>query len=151
MDSRSAELLADFARYLKDERRSSPHTVRAYGADIAAFAGYASEQGVSLAEVSHATVRGFLSVLAADRHPSTRARKLASVRAFYRFLVRTRTLEASPAKLVKSPKRPRSLPKVLPVDEVFALLRAPSGDGIGAVRDRAMLEVLYASGLRVSE
>ncbi|MFN0061204.1 MAG: tyrosine recombinase XerC [Myxococcaceae bacterium] len=141
----------DFERYLSDERRASVHTVRAYGRDVREFLAHMERQGLQWRDVTPGHIRSYLALLAADKHASTRGRKLASIRAFYRFLVRTRAMDNSPAKLVKSPKRPKTLPKVLPVDEVFALLRAPELSTPAGLRDQAMLEVLYAAGIRVSE
>jgi integrase/recombinase XerC len=140
-----------FRLYLQEERRVSPHTVRAYLGDLARFETYALAQGLRLEEVTHLTIRGHLSVLAADHHPSSRGRALASLRAFYRFVLRRGGVKLSPAARVRTPKRPQSLPKVLPVDEVFALLEAPRRDTALGLRDRAMMEVLYGAGLRVSE
>jgi len=130
---------------------ASPHTVRAYLIDLQQFEAYLAGQGLTLMEGSHATIRGFMSVLAVDKKATSRARKVASVRAFYRYLVRQKLLPASPAKSVKTPKLPKTLPKAVPVDELFALLTTPSAKSVLGLRDRAILEVLYGGGLRISE
>ena len=144
-------LFAAFGEYLEQSRSASPHTVRAYLNDLAQFERYVEGLGLSLEQVTHATIRGYLGVLAVDLQNTSRARKLASVRAFYRFLVRTRRLAANPAKMVKSPKLPKTLPKPVPIDELFALLETPSDKTVLGLRDRAIFQVLYGGGLRVSE
>ena len=144
-------LLEKFHRHLNEERGLSPHTCRGYLADLVEYEAYLAGLGVPVLEATHALIRGHLSVLTVDCAARTRARKLASIKALYRYLVRTRTLLASPAKLVKSPKLPQTLPKVLPVDEVFALLNAPSMQTVLGLRDRAILEMLYGGGFRISE
>jgi integrase/recombinase XerC len=143
--------LDEFAETLAHARGASPHTVRAYLKDVRAFAVYLATTGRDFATAEHATVRGWLGTLAVDHAARSRARALASVRAFYRHLVRAGRLAASPAAAVRSPKLPTTLPRVLPVDEVFALLAVPGKEGPLGVRDRALFELLYGSGLRVSE
>ena len=146
-------LCAELVRFQAhlEHRGSSPHTVRAYLKDLVRFEAYLGEQGLTLLEGGHAQIRGFLSVLAVDKKATTRARQVASIKAFYRYLVRQKVLPGSPAKAVKSPKLPKLLPKALPVDEVFALLITPLGRTVLGLRDRAILEVLYGGGLRISE
>jgi len=145
-------LLVQFQRHLEVERGASPHTVRNYLADLLHFEEYVvGRLSSSLLAATHAGIRGYLGTLAVEHAPRSRARKLASIRAFYRFLVRQKLLPASPAKMVKSPKLPSTLPKVLPVDEVFALLEMPDVRTVLGLRDRAILEVLYGGGLRISE
>jgi integrase/recombinase XerC len=143
--------LAEFRTYLEDFRGFSPHTVRAYLKDLEAFNSYLEKQGETLLSASHAHIRGHLGVLTVDNAPRSRARKLASIKAFYRYLVRVGKLTNSPAKLVKSPKLPQGLPKPVPVDELFALLASVPEKTVLGLRDRAMLELLYGAGLRVSE
>ena len=143
--------LASFQTYLLKVRGVSPHTLRAYLQDLVVFERYLSAQRIGIPDVSHATIRGHLAVLSVDKAARSRARALASIRALYRFLVRTGALAASPARLMKSPKLPQTLPKVLPVDELFALMKTPREDSPLGLRDRAMLEFLYGGGFRVSE
>ena len=143
--------IIDFEQTLARARGLSPHTVRGYLRDVRAFARYLEGTDRTLLSAEHATLRGWLGTLAVDHAARTRARALASVRAFYRHLVRTGRLASSPAAAVRSPKLPQTLPRVLPVDEVFALLAVPGRDGPLALRDRALFELLYGSGLRVSE
>jgi len=143
--------LSAFQEYLETFRGVSPHTVRAYVGDLREFGAYLAKQGLGLRDASHQSIRGFLGVLSVDLHPASRARKLASIKSFYRFLVRRQPLAANPAKAVKTPKLPKSLPKFLPVDEMFALIDGLPGASVLELRDRAILEVLYGAGLRISE
>jgi integrase/recombinase XerC len=143
--------IGEFTEALAGARGASPHTVKAYLHDVRAFAKYLESTGRDVATAEHATIRGWLGTLAVDHSARSRARALASVRSFYRYLVRTGRLSSSPAAAVRSPKLPTTLPKVLPVDEVFAVLSVPGKDGPLGVRDRALFELLYGSGLRVSE
>jgi integrase/recombinase XerC len=134
------------------ERKSmSPHTVRAYLRDLAAFQSFLFDRGLELTGATHPVIRDYLGHLAAELVPSSRARKLASIKALYRFLARDGAVSANPAKNVKTPKLPRSLPTFLPVDEAFAVVESPGSRSATDLRDRAILEVLYGGGLRVSE
>jgi integrase/recombinase XerC len=143
-------LLVDFQKAL-GRRGASPHTVRNYLRDVAAFGTYLSANGQTLEAATPTWVRGWLGVLAVDHAPRSRARALASVKAFYRHLVRTGQLQQSPAAAMHGPKVPATLPKFLPVDEAFALVERPGEASLLALRDHALLEVLYGAGLRVSE
>ncbi|XXF75547.1 tyrosine recombinase XerC [Myxococcaceae bacterium GXIMD 01537] len=152
MSTESSPLLEKFRAHLEDEKGASPHTVRNYLIDLVDFERYMVERmKLSLLAGTHAAIRGYLGTLSTDHAPASRARRLASIKSFYKYLVRQKLLPASPAKLVKSPKLPKSLPKVLPVDEVFGILSMPSTDTVLGLRDRAILEMLYGGGLRISE
>ncbi|NNB86171.1 tyrosine recombinase XerC [Corallococcus exiguus] len=145
-------LLEQFKDHLEGEKGASPHTVRNYLIDLVDYERYLVERmKLSLLAGSHAAIRGYLGTLAVDHAPSSRARRLASIKSFYKYLVRQKLLSASPAKLVKSPKLPKSLPKVLPVEEVFAILDMPDVKTVLGLRDKAILEMLYGGGLRISE
>ena len=144
-------LVERFRVHLEDERGTSPHTVRNYLSDLLAFEQYLLKQRAGLENAVHAHVRGWLGTLAVDKAATSRARKLASVKAFYRYCVRKKLIARNPAATVRSPKLPKSLPRVLPVEEVFALVDAPEVERVLGLRDRAILEVLYGGGLRVSE
>ena len=140
-----------FERWLEGERRASVETRRAYLADLAAYAAYLAEVGVPLVPSSPAAVRGWLGRQAGTCGPTSMARKLSTLRSFYRFLVKERIATSNPARAVQSPRRPRKLPEVLPEADVAVLLEAPGDAGALVLRDRAFLELLYSSGLRVSE
>jgi integrase/recombinase XerC len=140
-----------FARWLAGERRASPRTSRAYLSDLEAYAAYLAAAGVAIVPSSPAAVRGWLGREAATSGPSSIARKLSTVRTFYRFLVKERIATANPARAVQAPRRPKRLPEVLPEADVAALVEAPADPSPLGLRDRAFLELLYSSGLRVSE
>lgn len=140
-----------FAGHLRGERRASPHTVRAYLGDLRRYADYLAETRSPVVPSSPAAVRGFLAREAGRRGSAGLSRKLSAVRALYRFLVKERLAASNPARGVLAPRRARKLPEALPEAEVAALVEAPRPGEPLALRDRAMLELLYASGLRVSE
>lgn len=146
-------LLALYLRYLEQERQVSPFTLRNYGREIGEFAAFLEERGISdWAQVSPRLLEEWLASLALKGlAPASVSRRLYEVRAFFRFLVKRGYLEENPLESVPGPRLPRRLPRYLTVDEVFALLRSPRGDDPYALRDRAMLELLYASGLRLGE
>ncbi len=145
------EEIARFAEYLEVERRASPHTVKAYLGDLSRYAAWLAEAGLPLLPSSPAAVRGFLGREARASGPGSLARKLAAVRSLYRFLVKERLVASNPARGVSAPRRARKLPQALPEEEVAALVEAPKAARPLELRDRAFLELLYASGLRVAE
>jgi integrase/recombinase XerC len=141
-----------FATHLEAEKRASPHTRRAYLADLAQYAAFLAERGEPLVPSSPTLVRAFVASAAASAGATSLGRKLSTLRSFYRFLVREGLAPGNPARAVASPRRPKRLPQVLPEEEVAALVEAPPAlAGPLALRDRAFLELLYGSGLRVSE
>jgi integrase/recombinase XerC len=141
--------LEKFLRYLSTERGASEHTIRSYQKDLKTFLEYIHGQPE---EVDLMEVRGFVAgQMKQGLKKSTVGRRLAAVRSFYRFLHREGQVKTNPAKLVPSPKMPRLLPKFLTVDDVFSLMEQPEGIGFSPVRDRAILELLYSSGLRAAE
>lgn len=141
----------DFVRYLTVSRGASPRTVTAYRQDLKAFTAYLEPQGVPLEKATHLHIRGFLGVESVKLAAASRARRLAGLKSFYKFLQRRGVIPANPARRLKAPKLPERLPRAVPVDEVFALMDAPDSDRVLGLRDAAMLELLYGSGLRVSE
>ncbi len=141
-----------FAAYLETERRASAHTVRAYLADLAQYAAYLADAGAPIVPSSPALVRAFVARAAGASGAASLGRKLSTLRSFYGFLVREGLAPGNPARAVSSPRRPKRLPEVLPEADVAVLVEAPAAEeGALALRDRAFLELLYASGLRVSE
>ena len=145
--------VADFLTYLERGRQASPHTVRAYTTDLRQLLAYLDATGIhDPAAVTHRTLRAFLADLAAGAvGPRSRARKLAAIRSLFRFLVREGRLAANPARLVSAPRAPRPLPRVLTIDEVLRLLAVPNLATAAGRRDRAILELFYGCGLRISE
>lgn len=142
-----------FLRHAALERGLAARTLEAYGRDLARFAAYASGAGAARAsQLERRHLTGFLEVLTAEGLAArSRARMLVSVRRFVRFLVASGRLGHDPSEAVEGPRLGRVLPKLLRPEESAALLAAASGDDPLALRDRAMLEVLYGGGLRVSE
>jgi integrase/recombinase XerC len=143
--------LTDFAGHLERIVRASPHTQRAYLADLRQLAAWLAESGKSLDGADRDDLRAFLASLFGANQPATLARKQASLRAYYEHRVRMGHLADSPARRLVSPRRRRSLPNVVSVDDVFALLDTPSARTPAGLRDRCALELLYGAGLRVSE
>jgi integrase/recombinase XerC len=143
--------LQEFASYLAQIARASPHTLRAYVSDVRQLATYLKGIGKTLDEADRDDLRAFLASRFAHNQPATLARKQASVRAYYEHQVRSGKLTGSPARRLVSPRRRRSLPNVVSVDDVFALLQTPSTRTATGLRDRCALELLYDAGLRVSE
>lgn len=144
-------LFGDFARYLLATRDASPNTLEAYLTDLDQFWAYLAPRQIPLEKADHLAIRGFLATLHDSTKATTRARKLSSLRAFYAFLYRQGLVAQNPGRLVMAPKKPKQLPKVVPLDDLCTLLQTPDpATPIGA-RDRAVLEVLYGGGLRVGE
>ena len=165
--------ISRFLDYIDGERNFSAHTVRSYAADLVQFARYlAADPGADLTadelpeeddldagRIEHAMldadpmqVRGFLAMMRNSGYSkSTVARKLASLRSFYKYLVRTGRLESSPVSVLRTPRQDRRLPKFLDIQQIDALLAAPDTATILGARDRAILETIYSAGLRISE
>jgi integrase/recombinase XerC len=151
---RMNDLGAAFLESLASEKRSSRHTVRAYRHDLAEFFEFVAtrrERAFEAADLDIPEVRGYLASLFERNEPSTISRKLSTLRAFGEFLVRRRLRKDNPAKLVVMPKLKRSLPRFLTPEEAGAVVETPDTRSAAGLRDRAMLELLYGSGLRVSE
>jgi len=146
-------LLNEFRRYLGDERNCSPHTVRNYMSDLAVFRDFLGRLApdYELKLVDPALIRSFFTSLYTGRRAKTTiARKIASLRAFFEFCRRQGLVERNPVRRMRDP-RGRTLPRWLGLEEVRRLVEAPQGDSLAAVRDRAVLEVLYSTGMRVGE
>jgi len=143
--------LSDFADHLTRIARASPHTQRAYLTDLRQLAAWLAESGKALDTADRDDLRGFLAARFGVSQPATLARKQASLRAYYEHRVRMGHLADSPARRLASPKRRRTLPNVVSVDDLFALLQTPSARTAAGLRDRCALELLYGAGLRVSE
>jgi integrase/recombinase XerC len=149
------ESLAAFLRHLQGERRASPRTVTEYGRDIEGLAKFTRERGSSAAEDVRAIdvylLRAWLAVLARRHAPSSIARKVAAARTWMRWMRRRGHVDSCPADELATPKVRRGLPTLLSVDSAKEVVEVPSSDTAAGLRDRAILELLYGSGLRVSE
>lgn len=145
---------ADFLLMLEHEKRFSAHTVRAYRQDLEEFMAFIEEQfhrAPCLADLDVLAVRAFVASIFKDHEAATIGRKLSTLRSFAKFLVRHGLRSDNPVSLVPMPKRPQKLPRFLSVDDTFKLLDAPDEEKAIGLRDRALLEILYGAGLRVSE
>jgi integrase/recombinase XerC len=147
------DLLERFLTYLRAARNASPYTVKNYGNDIGQFLDYCKEQGVeTVAQVDHALLRRYLAELdAAGYVKASIARRVAELRSFGDFLVREGVLERNTFRMISAPRVPKRLPQYLTVAQVETLLATPDTSTPRGLRDRAIIEVLYAAGLRVSE
>ncbi|MFQ5826550.1 MAG: tyrosine recombinase XerC, partial [Dehalococcoidia bacterium] len=147
------QILDRFIQHLELERHFSPFTVRNYRRDLEGFLDFLRAEGIaSLEEVERPTLRRYLAHLSEQSYvKSSIARKLSALRSFYRFLGREGLVSADPAALISAPKQERRLPSFLTLEEVKGLLGGPDLSTPQGMRDRAILELLYASGLRVSE
>ncbi|HWF38852.1 MAG TPA: tyrosine recombinase XerC [Candidatus Acidoferrales bacterium] len=167
------DVIEQFVKYLRYERNASPYTLEKYRCDVEQFREFVTPPGekpLALPEVDHQIIREFVSSLY-DRklEKASVARKLAALRTFFKYCVRERITAQNPAKLVATPKLPKRVPRVLSADEMSGFLdkiaqgvaigkrtpkrsaKAKLGEQLMLKRDRAILELLYASGLRVSE
>ena len=145
----TADALAAYTAHLRAERHASPHTVRGYLADLRQFFAFVGLGGPGAVRIE--TIRHWLRTLDGRTDRNSIARKLAAVRGLFRFLVDTQRLAHDPSAVVATPKTARKLPAHLTLDDVDRLLATPRADRPLGLRDRAILELLYSSGLRVSE
>lgn len=148
----AARDVREFLKALEAERGASPRTLAAYARDAAHFLDFLASEGVrSWEQVDVARARRYLVRLAAVRARATVARRLSALRHLFRFLVRTGRAPANPFRGLRAPRRGRRLPAFLSAAQVRALLEAPDPSTPAGLRDRALLELLYGSGLRVQE
>jgi len=147
--------LDQFLKHLKYERNLSPHTLRNYASDLEQFKQHLfaieKRDDVPLENIDRLTIREWMASLHADHKKTSVARKLASLRTFFQFLVREGKLESNPAKLVATPKIERKLPNHLSMEDAVRFIETPDTQTDLGVRDRAILEFLYATGIRVGE
>ena len=144
--------LAAFLDYLHYEKNASSHTLSNYRRDLIQFETYLSERTTSFDSADNVIIRGFLASLYQKRlKKSSIARKLAAIRSFYQFCLQKKWVEENPAKVVSTPKQEKNVPSFLSEEETTAFLDIPPGKDPLRIRDRAMMELLYATGVRVSE
>ena len=156
-----------FIHYLSVEKNASPHTCRCYRRDLEGFEDFLKNSGmyvsstgkIEMEKVDRMAIRKYLSFLHRKNKKSSIARKISTLRSFFKYMVREQVIPSNPAKGVSTPKVEKTLPTTLTVDEAFRLMEAPTtisekpseGSKEKGLRDRAILELLYSSGLRVSE
>src|ERR687892_1633327 len=152
------QLIEQFLEHLRYERNVSSHTLRNYASDLEQFLDFLApiKNGKrslpDISEIDHLTIREWLASLhTAQKRKSSIARKLAALRTFFQFLVREGVLELNPAKLVSTPRLEKKLPKHLSIEEAVRFIESPDEATDLGKRDRAMLELMYATGVRVAE
>lgn len=153
------DLIQAYADHLRGERRASPHTLRNYVSDLIQFREFLKERRLCLDENGAVDVeridlyvgRAYLAALTKKSKKSSMARKLAALKSFFRYLVAVRRLRKNPLSLIQTPKQEKPLPAHLSVDEIFQLLLGFKVKTALDIRDRAILEFFYSTGVRVSE
>jgi integrase/recombinase XerC len=149
------EYLNQFLQHLKYERNVSAHTLRNYASDLDQFKEYLfkieKRSDIPVAEIDRLTIREWMAGLHNDHKKTSIARKLASLRTFFQFLVREGVLETNPAKLVATPRIERKLPNHLSMEDAVRFIETPDTNTDLGRRDRAIIEFLYATGIRVGE
>jgi integrase/recombinase XerC len=144
--------ISEFLAYLRHEKNASPHTVAAYGRDLREVAAYLKGREVRWDKAGNVVLRGYLAELhEKKRKRSTIGRKLAALRSFYDFCVRTKRIAENPAKILATPRQDKRVPSFLTEDETAELLDLPRSSEPLDLRDKAILELFYATGIRVSE
>ncbi len=155
---RLSDQIALFLQALASEKGYSAHTIRAYGHDLNEFASFAvsgasdtNRQALSIDAIDNLTVRGYLGALHRRNEKTTIARKLSALRSFFRHLVKHGVIDEDPTASILTPKHSRRMPAYLSVDDMFRLLDQVMDDTPLGLRNRALFETLYGSGIRVSE
>lgn len=147
--------LTQFFQHLKYERNVSPHTLRNYSSDLEQFKdhllGIEKRMDIESKEVDRLTIREWMASLHGDHKKTSVARKLASLRTFFQFLIREGKLESNPAKMVATPRIERKLPNHLSIEDAVRFIETPDINTDLGRRDRAIIEFLYATGIRVGE
>src|SRR6185503_1168091 len=148
--------IEQFLEHLRYERNVSSHTLRNYSSDLEQFLNFLTagnkRKAPEVSEIDHLTIREWLASLHSDhKKKASVARKLAALRTFFQFLVREGVLELNPAKLVATPRKEKKLPVHLSVEDAVRFIETPDTETAFGKRDRAILELLYATGVRVSE
>ncbi len=146
--------IEQFTTYLQTERDVSVHTLAAYRSDLSQLLTFVAQdkgEAISAQDIDHLLLRRYLAGMSKKTRKSSIGRKLAAIRSFFRFLLRRGVITKNPAELIATPKKEQRLPFHLDIDQTTALMEAPESGQKYALRDRAILELLYSSGLRVSE
>jgi len=134
------------------KKNASPHTVSGYQRDLLQFKNYLKHKKLNWEQADNIVIRGFLAILYEKKvKKSTSSRKLAAIRSFYQFCIKKKWMADNPAKIVSTPKQEKTVPSFLTEEEMAEFLDFPRSEKVLDLRDKAMLELLYASGIRVSE
>jgi len=152
----AAELIKQFVRYLKQERGYSQHTIEAYQRDLQQFIDFYSEYAnmvpLDIGQVNKLGIRHFLGMLSESGLEMTSiTRKLASLKAFFKYLARQGEISSNPAAIVKSPKTKKRLPVILSEEQIAQVLDGAGGDDFVTLRNKAILELFYSTGIRLGE
>jgi integrase/recombinase XerC len=149
------DYLNQFLQHLKYERNVSPHTLRNYQSDLEQFREHLfkveKRDDIPVADIDRLTIREWMANLHGDHKKTSVARKIASLRTFFQFLIREGVVESNPAKMVATPKIERKIPNHLSMEEAVRFIETPDANTHLGRRDRAILEFLYATGIRVGE
>jgi len=149
------EHLNQFLQHMRYERSVSPHTLRNYASDLGQFREHLfaieKRSDIPVADIDRLTIREWMAALHDDHKKTSVARKLASLRTFFQFLMREGVVESNPAKLVATPKIERKLPNHLSMEDAVRFIETPDLNTDLGKRDRAIIEFLYATGIRVGE
>ena len=146
------DYLSGYEHYLADEKKASANTTSSYLRDVRQFSAWLAGRGLDAAQVSQSDVRGYAQYLkGCGKSEATVVRSVASLKSFYGYLISQRALEVNPAKGYTPAKVERKLPEILSGKEVELFLEQPDASDVKGCRDKAMLELLYATGIRVSE
>ena len=141
-----------FLEFIEKDKKLSSNTLESYHRDIYQFKDYIDENKIDYIKIEGSQIVEYLDYLAKiNKKPSTISRHLASIRLFYQYLLRNKNVKEDPTKGIQSPKIEKKAPSVLSSQEVSLLLEQPSGEDLKSLRDKAMLEVAYATGMRVTE
>lgn len=141
-----------FLEFIEKDKKLSSNTLESYQRDIYQFKDYIDENKIDYIKIEGSQIVEYLDYLAKiNKKPSTISRHLASIRLFYQYLLRDKNVKEDPTKGIQSPKIKKKAPSVLSSQEVSLLLEQPSGEDLKSLRDKAMLEVAYATGMRVTE
>ena len=141
-----------FLEFLKDEKKLSENTLQSYRRDILQYQEYVEKNKINYAKANKEDMKTYLEYLKEiGKKPSTVSRNLASIRSFYQFLIRVKKVKHDPTEDIQSPKIEKRVPSVLTAQEVELLLEQPKDVDLKGIRDKAMLEFAYATGMRVTE
>ena len=144
--------IKNFLNFIENEKRASQNTLQSYRRDIMQYSDYIIKNNLNYLKVDEEAIRGYLKYMNENgKKSSTISRSLASIRAFYQYLLRVKKIRRDPTEQIKSPKIEKKIPSVLTSQEVELLLEQPKNVDVKGIRDKAMLEFAYATGMKVTE